>query len=57
MLTLLLATFSVLLFGGQMDGTCRAKNAAGFSLIRIGRLAVGLWSYRPGRIYYRLGVV
>jgi len=58
MRTLLFSTIFVLVVGlfsgwAMSEGTVKAK-VSGFGLIGLGRLRVGLWAYRPNRVYYRL---
>lgn len=55
MWTLLFALICALLMGRAIEGTTRVRQADGFGLLRLGRVAVGVWCYRPGRVYYRLG--
>jgi hypothetical protein len=35
------------------DGTIKT-NLKGFGLLGLGRLRLGLWSFRPNRVYFRL---
>jgi len=60
MRTLIISALFVLVVGllagwAMSEGTTRA-NLRGFGLIGLGRLRVGLWCYRPGRVYFRLEV-
>lgn len=40
----------------RSEGTARA-GLAGVGLLQVGRLRVGLWAFRPGRVYFLLEVV
>lgn len=53
MWTLAFALILCLAWGHSAEGTIKV-GWQGFALMRLGRLALGLWSYRPNRIYFRL---
>jgi len=42
-------------FGLRFEGTIRTR-WTGFGLMRVGCLAVGMWTYRPGRVFLRIEV-
>lgn len=62
MKTFVFAALAVLVIGFLLgravrsEGTARAR-LAGIGLLQLGRLRVGLWTFRPGRVYFRLEVM
>jgi hypothetical protein len=62
MWTLVFAMLFLLLFGSlgslRLEGTARVGGLlSSCTFARLGRVCVGIWSYRPGRVYYRLEVI
>jgi len=63
MLALLLAILGALLLSSVAKGKILAEGTFRISGIlssvtfaKLGRVHIGVWSYRPGRVYVRLGV-
>ena len=55
MTALLIALATVLLFGGIAEGTARTSNVVtALFFAKLGKVRVGLRSYRPGRVYYQV---
>lgn len=53
MIALLIALASVLLFGGLAEGSAKTSNViTALFFARLGKVRVGLRSYRQGRVYY-----
>ena len=57
MVTLAFALLCAFVLGWSWEGTIRARGVlSSCTLWRVGRVHAMAWSYRPGRIYVRLGV-
>lgn len=55
MLTLALAVLGALLLGASFEGTVRLPGIlASCTFVRLGRVRLAAWCYRPGRLYLRL---
>jgi len=57
MLTLMLALLGALLLGASWEGTIKAHGVvAACSFVRLGRLRLAAVTYRPGRVYIKMGI-
>jgi len=55
MWTIVLLALACWFFGLNREGSCKSDNIlASCTFLRMGRLVVSVWSYRPGRVYYRM---
>jgi len=57
MLTLVLAILGALVLGASYEGAVKVPGIlASCTFWKLGRVGAGLWAYRPGRVYVRVGV-
>ena len=57
MIALLIALLGVLLFGGVAEGTAKTSNViTALFGVKLGRVYVGMRTYRRDRVYYRIQV-
>ena len=55
MINLMILFLLALALGIKYEGTCKSKSIlASCTFLRVGRLGVRMWSYRPGRVYFRM---
>jgi hypothetical protein len=51
------AVLVILAFGGQIEGTIKIPGIlSSVTFARFGRVSIGAWSYRPGRLYYKVAI-